>query len=188
MSGPRLPCVVSITVNKLSRILLAVYISAPPDTTWCIDIHPAANAGTERTLASKMETVNKGPRATLQLTFLRRRPAPACAFQRGEEKLMCLSRGKVASSVLAGRARTMRLIDVCVSVTDNPASLGVCVCVCTREGGKTAAAGHCISLELLSSDTRLIVHLNTTTLSVARQQCPSFRLPDLSYAPEATSM
>lgn len=36
---------------------------------------------------------------------------------------------------------------------------------------------HCVSLQLLSSDTRLIVHLNTTALSAARQPARSPRRP-----------
>lgn len=56
-----------------------------------------------------------------------------------------------------------------------------CVCVpATYEPGPTVGRGrerphhrHCVSLQLLSSDTRLIVHLNTTALSAARQPAGS---------------
>jgi len=54
----------------------------------------------------------------------------------------------------------------------------VCVCVCSsyppaRTGcGEGGGGRHCVSLQLLSSDTRLIVHLNTAALSAARQPSP----------------
>lgn len=75
-------------------------------------------------------------------------------------------------SVCGWWANQSSVADGCMCSSYLPARTG-----CGGREGERQHRRHCVSLQLLSSDTRLIVHLNTSTLSAARQPVRSPRRP-----------
>lgn len=152
-------------------------IHQPSRHGWYSDVHPAADAGIERTMPRMKQVSGAGGyTTTTSLSSLHGELSEEgdANVRGGEERLMALSGGAVI--VRGWWANHTSVADgcVCVAATYRP---GPAVKGDGEREGERQHRRHCVSLQLLSSDTRLIVHLNTTALSAARQPARSPRRP-----------